>query len=185
MNIHALMLQFAFLYAPLIHCTTEQVAPSIYRGGDPKVKDIYALHKQGIKTIISLRTNPERNKERLCEKLGMHWDNIKTGVFMTPSDDQFDRFREIVNDPNNLPCYVSCEVDMDRTGVYLAAYRMVDQNWTTSQMQQEFSEHHQKKWWPIFRKYERVVVQYADKRRPPTAEKTATIMTSYLPAQQK
>ncbi len=53
---------------------------------------------------------------------------------------------------------------MDRTGVYIAAYRMVDQHWTTKQMVDEFSSHHQKKWWPIFRKYEGKVVAYAKKK---------------------
>jgi hypothetical protein len=60
---------------------------------------------------------------------------------------------------------MSCEVDMDRTGVYLAAYRMVDQNWSPQQMREEFSKHHKKVWWPTFRKYQRVVISYAEKRR--------------------
>jgi protein tyrosine phosphatase (PTP) superfamily phosphohydrolase (DUF442 family) len=157
-------IQFAFLYAPLVHCVSEQVTPVLYRGPDPKVKDIYALHDKGVKTIISLRTHPERDKERLCEKLGMKWVQIKTGVFKTPSADQFDQFRSIVNDPKQQPVYASCEIDMDRTGVYIAAMRMVDQHWTEAQMNEEFREHHQKRWWPIFRKYQRVVTEYADSR---------------------
>lgn len=154
-------IQFAVLYAPLLHGATEQVTPNLFRGPDPKVKAIYALHDKGFKTIISLRTNPETKKKKLCDKLGMQWINIKTGVFKTPSVEQFDQFRAIVNDPKNQPVYTSCEVDMDRTGVYLAAYHMVDQHWTAQQMQDEFKSHHQKKWWPIFRKYERVVTAYA------------------------
>ncbi|MDR3612149.1 MAG: hypothetical protein P4L53_01195 [Candidatus Obscuribacterales bacterium] len=157
-------IQFAFLYAPLVHCVSEQVTPVLYRGPDPKVKDIYALHDKGVKTIISLRTNPEHDKERLCQKLGMKWVQIKTGVFKTPSADQFDQFRSIVNDPKQQPIYASCEIDMDRTGVYIAAMRMVDQHWTAAQMDDEFRLHHQKRWWPIFRKYQRVVTEYADSR---------------------
>jgi len=174
-NLHNMIIQFAFLYAPLIHVGTEQVTPNLYRGPDPKVKAIYALHDQGIKTVISLRTNPERKKERLCQKLGMKWINIRTGVFKTPTDDQFDEFRRIVNDPACQPCYTSCEIDMDRTGVYLAAYRLVDQHWTSEQVNQEFKLHHQKTWWPIFRKYQRVVSLYASKRAVPQGEKPAAI----------
>jgi hypothetical protein len=159
------MIQFAFLYAPLIHGATEQVTPTLMRGQDPKIKDIYALHEKGIKTIISLRTNPENKKREVCEKLGMNWINIKTGVFKVPTAEQFDQFRAIVNDPKYQPCYASCEIDMDRTGVYIAAYRMVDQHWTAAQMRDEFDHHHQKKWWPVFRKYERNVIAYAAQRK--------------------
>jgi protein tyrosine phosphatase (PTP) superfamily phosphohydrolase (DUF442 family) len=154
-------IQFAFLYAPLVHGASEQVTPNLTRGPDPKAKDIYVLHDKGFKTIISLRTNPETKKKKLCDKLGMKWINIKTGVFKTPSADQFDQFRAIVNDPKNQPVYTSCEIDMDRTGVYLAAYHMTDQHWTAQQMHDDFQSHHQKRWWPIFRKYERVVTAYA------------------------
>ena len=176
MNIQNILIQFAFLYAPLVHCDTEQVTPNLYRGPDPKTKDIYALHDKGIKTIISLRTNPEPKKEKLCEKLGMRWINIKTGVFRTPTLDQFDQFRAILNDPKMQPCYTACEIDMDRTGVYIATYRMVDQHWTAQQMEDEFTSHHQKKWWPIFRKYERVVTAYA-KERENTADSGNRVLT--------
>jgi protein tyrosine phosphatase (PTP) superfamily phosphohydrolase (DUF442 family) len=163
-NFQNIAVQFAFLYAPFLHCVTEQVTPTLYRGPDPKVKDIYALHEKGIKTIISLRTNSEEKKRKLCEKLGMKWIQIKTGVFLTPTDEQFDQFRSIVNDPKSQPVLACCEIDMDRTGVYLATYRMVDQHWTAQQMAEEFAAHHQKKWWPPFRKYERKVIAYAEKR---------------------
>jgi protein tyrosine phosphatase (PTP) superfamily phosphohydrolase (DUF442 family) len=167
LSFHALLIQVAFLYAPLLHVATEQVTPNLYRGPDPKTKDIYELHDKGIKTIISLRTNPERRKQRLCEKLGMQWIQIKTGVFKTPTDEQFDQFRAIVNDPKRCPCYTCCEIDMDRTGVYLAAYRLVDKNWSTEQIKQEFNIHHQKDWWPIFRKYQKVATAYARSKQQP------------------
>lgn len=164
MDISNIFIQFAFLYAPLLHCQSEQVTPTLWRGPDPKIADIYALHDKGIKTIISLRTNPQHNKEELCRKLGMKWILIQTGVFKVPSDYQFDEFRKIINDPKNQPCYASCEIDMDRTGVYIATYRMVDQHWTAEQMNDEFRRHHQKRWWPIFRNYQRHVEAYAQSR---------------------
>jgi protein tyrosine phosphatase (PTP) superfamily phosphohydrolase (DUF442 family) len=177
-----LAIQVAFLYAPFLHGATEQVTPFLYRGPDPKVKDIYLLHDKGFKTIISLRTNPETRKKKLCDSLGMKWINIKTGVFKTPSTEQFDQFRAIVNDPKNQPVYTSCEIDMDRTGVYIAAYRMVDQHWTVQQMNEEFSAHHQKKWWPIFRKYQRVVVAYANTHHAEDLSQTASAPATVTPA---
>jgi protein tyrosine/serine phosphatase len=138
--------------------------PTLYRGRDPRIKDIIALHDKGIKTIVSLRTNPEYKKQKLCERLGMKWIQIATGVFRTPRDEQFDQFRRIIKDPKNQPCYMACEIDMDRTSVYLAAYRMVDQGWTAEQVKQEFKLHHQKRWWPEFRKYGGAVAAYAQRR---------------------
>jgi protein tyrosine phosphatase (PTP) superfamily phosphohydrolase (DUF442 family) len=155
-----------------MHVPTEQITPYLYRGPDPKIKDIYALHDKGVKTIISLRTNPEKKKAKLCEKLGMKWINIKTGVFKTPTPDQFDQYRAILNDPKQRPIYTSCEIDMDRTGVYLAAWEMVDRGCTEKQMCDTFREHHQKTWWPIFRKYERVVLDYAKTREHTVASDT-------------
>ena len=182
MNLHNLLIQFAFLYAPLIHANTEQVTPNLYRGKDPKIKDIQMLHDKGIKTVISLRTNPERKKQRLCQQLGMNWIQIKTGVFKTPSFEQFDQFRAIVNDPKQQPVYTSCEIDMDRTGVYLATYHMVDQHWTAEQMAKEFKDHHQKTWWPIFRKYQREVLAYAEKRQRVDDKTDTVVSTSPQPA---
>lgn len=177
MSLHNFILQFAVLISPLIHMPMTQVSPTMWRGMDPKVKDVYALHDQGIKTIVSLRTNPEYKKQVLCEKLGMHWFNIKTGVFKTPSADQFDQFRAIVNNPKYQPCYVACEVDMDRTLVYIAAQQMCDEHWTTAQVEKEFKDNHQKRWWPIFCKYERKVTEYANNRTQETASTPTTIST--------
>jgi len=165
MSIRNIVLQFAVLYGAFLHCKPEVAEPGIYRGGDPKVADIYRLHDQGFKTIISLRLNPQASKERLCHKLDMQWFHIPTGVFLTPTAEQFDQFREIVKNPKNRPCYVACEVDMDRTGAYLAAYRMVDLHWSAEQIKEDFRKHHQKIWWPPFRKYERRVSEYANSRK--------------------
>ena len=164
MGFQNFFIQFAFLYAPLLHCNTEQVTPTLMRGPDPKMGDIQSLHDKGIKTIVSIRTNGQKKKRELAEKLGMKWIQLPTGVFKVPTDEEFDRFRAIVNDRKNQPCYTSCEIDMDRTGVYIAAYRMVDQHWTAQQMNDEFRTHHQKRWWWIFRKYQGAVEAYAQKR---------------------
>jgi protein tyrosine phosphatase (PTP) superfamily phosphohydrolase (DUF442 family) len=168
LDIKTLILQFAFLYAPLLHSPMQQVTPTLFRGLDPRLNEIRALHDKGFKTIISMRTNGQAKKARLCKELGMNWVWIKTGVFHSPTEDQFDRFRSVVNDPKQQPIYASCEVNMDRTGVYIAAYRMVDQHWTAEQIHEEFRQNHQKRWWPAFRKYQSVVVAYAAKKQKET-----------------
>lgn len=164
LDIHNLALQFAFLYAPFVHTPMEQITPTLWRGMDPKAKQIESLHEKGIKTIISLRTNPQPKKAQLCKELGMNWCVIKTGVFKTPTFAQMDQFRAIVNNPKMQPVYTSCEVNMDRTGVYIAAHRMVDLHWTAQQVADEFKAHHQKTWWPPFRKYQSQVEAYAAER---------------------
>ena len=173
MDIKTLLLQFAFLYAPLCHPPIERIGVDLYRGPDPSMREIQVLHDKGFKTIVSIRTNSETKKRDLCAKLGMRWVNIKTGVFLLPTDDQFDRFCSIVNDPKNLPCLVSCELGMDRAGVYVAAHRMADEGWTLQQMNDEFRAHHQKRWWPVFRKYQGCVATYVEKRREQYSAQTA------------
>ncbi len=179
MDIHNLALQFAFLYAPFINTPLEQITPTLYRGMDPKAKDIRVLHDKGFKTIISLRTNPQKKKEKMCDQLAMKWIQIKTGVFKVPSFEQMDQFRAIVNNPQMQPCYASCEVNMDRTGVYIAAHRMVDLHWTAQQVADEFKAHHQKTWWPPFRKYQAQVEAYAAKR---TNSNVASAATQAIPS---
>ncbi|HEY9712744.1 MAG TPA: hypothetical protein V6C72_04705 [Chroococcales cyanobacterium] len=173
MSFKTFVLQLSFFYAPFSHLPTESVTPILYRGSDPKMKEIQALHDKGVKSIISLRTNPEPKKAALCEKLGMHWYNIKTGVFKTPSDEQYDEFCSIVDNPANQPCFVSCELDMDRTSAYIAAYRLASQHWTVAQMTEELRNHHQKAWWPIFRKYRAKAIAYAERKKK-QQEKTAS-----------
>ena len=165
MSIKLFLLQFAFLYAPFVRPPIEQIDQNLYRGPDPSVREIYALHDKGFKTIVSIRTNQEDKKRKLCEKLGMRWVNIRTGVFLLPTDEQFDQFRATINKPENLPCLVSCELGMDRAGVYIAAHRMADQNWSAQKMVEEFHTHHQKRWWPVFRKYQQRVISYAERRQ--------------------
>jgi hypothetical protein len=165
------------MYAPFVHTPTEAITPTLYRGMDPKVKDIQALHDKGFKSIISLRTNPQKKKARLCHELGMNWYVIKTGVFKVPTFEQMDEFRAIVNNPKNQPCYTSCEVNMDRTGVYIAAHRMVDLNWSAQQVADEFKAHHQKTWWPTFTKYQGAVEAYAAQRQSVASASRATPMS--------
>lgn len=172
MDAKTLLLQFAFLYAPFYHPPMEQIGFNLYRGPDPSVREIHMLHEKGFKTVVSIRTNSENKKRDLCEKLGMRWVNIKTGVFLLPTDDQFDQFCSVVNDPKNLPCLVSCELGMDRTGIYIAAHRMADEGWTLQKMNDEFRTHHQKCWWPSFRKYQARVAAYVERRREQSAAQT-------------
>lgn len=164
MSVHNLILQMAFMYSWFWHFPTHEISPNLYTGPDPKVKDIYALHDKGVKTIVSLRLHEQPKKEKLCQQLGMRWYQIKSGVFLAPTDEQFDKFRAILNNPGNLPCYTACEVGSDRVGVYLAAYRAVDQHWTEDQIAQGFRDEHQKTWWPAFRKYKPAVIAYAKRQ---------------------
>ena len=177
MDLHNLALQFAFMYAPFIHTPMEQITPTLYRGMDPKVKELQVLHDKGFKTIVSLRTNPQKKKEKVCDQLGMKWIQIKTGVFKVPTFEQMDQFRAIVNNPKMQPVYTSCEVNMDRTGVYIAAHRMVDLHWTAQQVADEFKAHHQKTWWPPFTKYQAQVEAYAAQRHNSAVASSTTEAT--------
>lgn len=157
------------------------------------MQQIQELHKdKGIKTFISMRTNPQKKKEKLCKEIGCNWVWLKTGVFKVPTFEAMDKFRAVVNDPAMQPCYASCEVNMDRTGVYIAAHRMVDLHWTAQQVEDEFKAHHQKTWWPPFRKYLPQVEAYAAARSSgvasapstavPAAASTTTVTTTEVSA---
>lgn len=145
---------------PITHM--QKISDILYRGSEPGVNELERLKAQGIKTIVSCRTNPEKSKARLAEKLGMNFINIPTGVFIAPGTKEINVFLRLVHNPANQPVYVSCIIGTDRTSVYVAAYRVVDQHYTYEQACADMKKNHLKPWWYSFRQYKKVVRQYAD-----------------------
>ncbi|OGN62072.1 MAG: hypothetical protein A3F09_02415 [Chlamydiae bacterium RIFCSPHIGHO2_12_FULL_49_11] len=103
---------------------------NLTRGGQPSKSGIKTLVRAGIKTIINLRIKDFNH--RVVKE---YYDDMIRTVHIPfypyePQDRAVIEFLKIVCNPNNLPTFVHCFHGMDRTGLMVAVYRIVVQNWS-------------------------------------------------------
>jgi protein tyrosine/serine phosphatase len=113
-----------------------QMDDRFYRGGRPNEKDFAALKGLGIKTVIDLTDNTEKEKGYV-EALGMKYVNIAIPDKHDPSEAQIAEFLKVVNDPETGKFYVHCAGGRHRTGVMGAIYRFNNYHWNYDQVYQE------------------------------------------------
>ncbi len=103
-----------------------KVCDGLYRGGQPTEAGYQALKDMKIRTIVTLRL------------LGRSSDKLKRGGFRTyhisfkhihPETEDVLKFLSIATNPDNRPVFVHCREGVDRTGMMVAVYRMVVQDW--------------------------------------------------------
>ncbi len=111
-----------------------RVDEGLYRGGQPSLEGVEALARMGVRTIVSLRRPSAAMdaERRLAERLGMRWVNIPVYAWWRPSRAQIQQFLAIARDPAQRPVFVHCRFGQNRSGMMVAAYRIVQQGWTPS-----------------------------------------------------
>jgi len=104
-----------------------KVSDGLYRGGQPDAEGFARLKARGIRTVVSLRTfNVDRP---LLRGLGLEYCHIsfKAGH---PEDEDVVEFLQVATDPTRQPVFVHCQWGCDRTGMMVAAYRVVVEGWS-------------------------------------------------------
>ena len=104
-----------------------KVSDALYRGGQPDAQGFARLKTMGIRTVVSLRTfNVDRP---LLKGLGLEYYHIsfKAGH---PEDEDVVQFLRIVTAPAHEPVFIHCKWGCDRTGMMVAAYRVVIEGWS-------------------------------------------------------
>jgi len=117
-----------------------RVNDSLYRGAQPHTAGIQELKKLGITTIVDLRgENPAlRDSERQqAESLGMRFLSIPVSGWAPPSNDQIAQFLALFRDNRKEKVFVHCRFGEDRTGVFVAAYRIAYEGWPATQAMNE------------------------------------------------
>jgi protein tyrosine/serine phosphatase len=112
-----------------------KVNDSLFRGAQPHSEGIEQLKKLGVTTIVDLRgENPALvDKERKqAESLGLHFVNIPVSGWDPPSNAQVAQFLSLFSDKKEK-VFVHCHFGNDRTGVFVAAYRMAHDHWLPHQ----------------------------------------------------
>ncbi|HEY1424947.1 MAG TPA: dual specificity protein phosphatase family protein [Candidatus Acidoferrum sp.] len=116
-----------------------RITSNLYRGAQPHPDGLQELKKLGITTIVDLRgENPQlRETERQqAEALGIHFVNIPLSGWAPPSNEQVAQFLALFRS-NREKVFVHCRFGDDRTGVFVAAYRMAYGNWPAEQAMNE------------------------------------------------
>jgi protein tyrosine/serine phosphatase len=102
---------------------------TFYRGAQPKKGDYQKLAEIGVKAVIDLQQDGERDEQRSVEAAGMKFYRIGLSDKSWPSPDKAQEFLKIVNDPANQPVFIHCHGGRHRAGIMTAVYRMNHDGW--------------------------------------------------------
>ena len=128
---------FGIAHADIVRFT--QVAPGIYRGGQPETEADYDMLKShGIKSILNLRKDATVAPEQaLAAKLGFNFLNIPMSGFAYPGHKNIDEALNWITDPAVQPVFVHCHHGKDRTGLVIGLYRNHNENWPAKRAYKE------------------------------------------------
>lgn len=113
-----------------------KISEHLYRGAQPQVGGLEELKALGVTTIVDLRSedSPMHERERKqAESLGLHFVSIPVGGFSPPSGDQVALFLSLFAADSKETVFVHCHYGDDRTGVFVATYRMAIEKWPAQQ----------------------------------------------------
>jgi protein tyrosine/serine phosphatase len=170
----------ALMDKPLSH-EISAVTSQIFRGPRPNSNaDILYLRRIGVRTIINLQGNAqiailpgESAEDQLIEKnnaerAGLRYISAPTSTFSTLTPDEQQRLIQIaamMNDPQLQPVFVHCIVGVDRTGVAVAAYRILYQGCSYKQAYWELVKEG-KPWTPMMTASQISFLKALEKNQP-------------------
>lgn len=103
-----------------------KVSDSLYRGAQPTEAGYEMIGNLGVRTIVTLRVLDHDTDE--LQKAGFQTYHISF-KHVHPETEDVLKFLTIVTNEANQPVFVHCREGEDRTGMMVAAYRMVVQDW--------------------------------------------------------
>lgn len=117
-----------------------KISDVLFRGAQPKEQGLAELKKLGVTTIVDLRgegpdTIAWERKE--TESLGMRFVHIPVSGWSPPTDEQVGEFLALFRGGGHEKVFVHCRFGDDRTGVFVATYRMAVEKWSPEQAMSE------------------------------------------------
>ena len=119
-----------------------KVSEQLLRGAQPDMASLVELKKLGVTTIVDLREESGRIREeerRRAEALGMRFVSIPVGGFANPTPAQVAQFFALLQQTPSEKVFVHCRFGHDRTGVFIAAYRIAVDHWSPNQALSEMN----------------------------------------------
>jgi protein tyrosine phosphatase (PTP) superfamily phosphohydrolase (DUF442 family) len=116
---------------------------AVYRGGQPSREGIETLRSMGVRTVLDLRADAVPWEREAVKAAGMTYVNIP----MVASDvdpGKLARALDVLRTAER-PVFLHCRHGRDRTGLSVAAYRLVDQpdQWTRAEVIRDLRRHGQ------------------------------------------
>jgi tyrosine-protein phosphatase SIW14 len=118
-----------------------KINDGFYRGAQPNEQGLEELKKLGVTTIVDLRAEDRGKSEwerQQAEKLGMRFVHIPIAGFAAPTNEEVAQFLSLFHD-SQQKIFVHCLLGEDRTGVFVATYRMSIQKWPVTQAMREMN----------------------------------------------
>jgi uncharacterized protein (TIGR01244 family) len=125
-----------------------KVNAQLFRGAQPKAGGLKRLAQLGVKTIINLREENglAQAEEKEARAAGLRFFNIPFKRTGRPTDKQVERVMALLNDANNQPVFVHCQLGSDRTGLVIAIYRITHDGWTSERAKAEANKYGMHPW---------------------------------------
>jgi len=117
-----------------------KINDSLFRGAQPRAEGLKQLKYMGVTTIVDLRgEDPYRIswERRQAESLGIRFVSIPVSGWAPPSNDQVALFLALFRSNPKEKVFVHCRFGDDRTGVFVAAYRLAYDGWPAEQAMNE------------------------------------------------
>ena len=111
-----------------------RVSPTLYRGAQPEKDGLAALPALGITTVVNLRS--AHSDRPMLAGTGLRYEELPLEADGVRVEDVI-RFLRLATAPWNGTVFVHCKHGADRTGVMIAAYRVVVQNWSKDEALRE------------------------------------------------
>ena len=112
----------------------------LYRGAQPRFEGWAELSKLGITTVVDLRGDDPGTMDgerRRVESLSMRFVHIPISGWSPPTDEQVVQFLSLFRNDPKEKIFVHCRFGNDRTGVFIATYRMALEKWPAEQALKE------------------------------------------------
>jgi tyrosine-protein phosphatase SIW14 len=117
-----------------------KITDVLYRGGQPKETAFSELKLLGISTIVDLRGEDHEKiawERKRAESLGIRFVHIPVSGWSPPSDEQVAEFLTLFRSEPGQKVFVHCHFGDDRTGVFVATYRMTLEKWSAEEAMKE------------------------------------------------
>jgi uncharacterized protein (TIGR01244 family) len=114
-------------------------AKGICRGAQPSAAGIETLKSRGVRTVIDLRDDARSDARKNAESAGLTYIHIPTNAAATEPAKIRGFLEAMATCPR--PVFVHCMQGCDRTGLEIAVYRVVVENWTREDALRELYGH--------------------------------------------
>ena len=126
-----------------------QVTNGLFRGAQPTPDGFKALQRLGVGIVVDFRDEPGEiaSESKDVQALGMRFVSIPWSGSSKPSSRQVVQFLDMVRSNPNEKIFVHCKRGADRTGVMVAAYRIVIEHKPVGDAVAEMHQYHYDHFW--------------------------------------